>query len=381
MSNLNPKPGIYFPNLNGLRFVAATAVIIQHIELNKQRYGLPNIAATSAVIGIIGKLGVVLFFVLSGFLITYLLLEEEHHTGQIRFGRFYIRRALRIWPLYYAVVISALFILPHISLFAVPDYGMVAAHKDLLLKIILFATFFANVVLANVGLVPFAALTWSIGTEEQFYLIWPVLMKYIRSKTGLMLGVIALYLAGRVLLESSSLGAGSWQRWIRGFYYYFNIDCMAIGGLAAVILHKKFKILIWVINLPIFYAALITTLVLLTRGITVPYLHYETYAMLFAVLILNFSANKSIGWSMEFEPCHYLGKISYGLYLLHPVAVVASIHLLGTVGWTRDVYLYPTCLLGTIGLAALSYRFFESPFLLLKHRFAVVVSGEDARTS
>ena len=109
-----PKTKIQFPNLNALRFLAAAAVIVHHVELTKAFLGLPNIAGVRAI-PVIGPLGVVLFFVLSGFLITYLLLVEERTAGRISIRRFYTRRILRIWPLYYVVVSAGLFLLPHIS--------------------------------------------------------------------------------------------------------------------------------------------------------------------------------------------------------------------------------------------------------------------------
>src|SRR5262245_59932952 len=95
---------VYFPNLNGLRFIAALAVIIHHIEQQKADFCLPN-SFGAAPIQLFGELGVVLFFVLSGFLLTYLLLEEEKTTATIGIRNFYIRRILRIWPLYFLIII------------------------------------------------------------------------------------------------------------------------------------------------------------------------------------------------------------------------------------------------------------------------------------
>ena len=317
---------------------------------------------------------------LSGFLITYLLLEEERSTG-IQIGRFYLRRALRIWPLYYLTVFLALFVLPYLTFLTWPGFGIDVVHNNLLLKTALYGTLFANAVMSFVGWVPFATQAWSIGTEEQFYLIWPVLMKRVRNKAVLMLTFIALYLVGRALLSKGLTGAGPWQDWIRGVYGLFNFNCMVIGGLAGAALHKRFSLLPLLINQPVFYATLVATLALIARGVEIPYLNAEAYAIPFAVLILNFSSNDRIGWSMESEPFHYLGKISYGLYMLHPLAITASIQTLRKIGETHDVLLYPTCLLTTAGLSAISYRFIESPFLGLKRRFTNVVSGENARSS
>ena len=103
---------LYFPNLNGLRFIAACFVIINHVEQLKRYYHigdgiLPEFAK------IIGKLGVMLFFVLSGFLITYLLLSEEKSSGKIYIRKFYIRRLLRIAPLYLLLIFLIFFVINH----------------------------------------------------------------------------------------------------------------------------------------------------------------------------------------------------------------------------------------------------------------------------
>ena len=139
------KERIYFPNLNGLRFVAALLVIVHHIEQIKYIYGLPN-NFSSSFIQIIGELGVILFFVLSGFLITYLLLEEENRTQTIAVKNFYLRRILRIWPLYFFIVILALFILPNISPFILPEYDKATIYENLPAKIFLYVFFLPNLV-------------------------------------------------------------------------------------------------------------------------------------------------------------------------------------------------------------------------------------------
>jgi len=94
---------------------------------------------------------------------------------------------------------------------------------------------------------------------------------------------------------------------------------------------------------------------------------------------VNLAANPRIGWSLELAPVHYLGKISYGLYMLHPLAIVIAIRLLAWMGVGSNLAFYPLCLSVAIGLAAASYRFLESPFLRQKDRFANIVSGERAR--
>src|SRR5215510_7923630 len=188
MSSFNAER-VFFPNLNGLRFIAALMVIIHHVEQYKSIYGLPN-NFSSTTIQIFGELGVVLFFVLSGFLITYLLLEEERQTNTIVIRNFYVRRILRIWPLYFLIVILALAVFPNIPLFILPDYDRAKVYSHLAGKIFLYLFFLPNLVSPLFGIVPYASLTWSIGTEEQFYLTWPALLKNIKKYRLLLMFVI-----------------------------------------------------------------------------------------------------------------------------------------------------------------------------------------------
>src|SRR5215212_2881474 len=115
------ESGVHFPGLNGLRFFAAMAVAVSHVELMKQYHDLPNAYDHPAVYEL-GRLSVTLFFVLSGYLITYLLLAERKATNTIAVRNFYIRRILRIWPLYYLIVLLAFFLFPRLGFMRVPTF-------------------------------------------------------------------------------------------------------------------------------------------------------------------------------------------------------------------------------------------------------------------
>jgi len=138
------KQKVYFPNLNGLRFIAAFLVIIHHVEQFKSILKLENYWGKIPFIGIIGKLGVVLFFVLSGFLITYLLLTEEYSFKKISVKKFYMRRVIRIWPLYFLIILLAFIVLPNIQIFNLPGYGKDVIYSNLIWKLILYAIFFSK---------------------------------------------------------------------------------------------------------------------------------------------------------------------------------------------------------------------------------------------
>lgn len=375
------KEKLYFPNLNGIRSIAALLVIIHHTELFKSFYTIDGYFGKSAFIDVIGHLGVVLFFVLSGFLITYLLLMEEKTTNRISVKKFYIRRILRIWPLYMLIIILALFVLPQLSFFTVPGFSKDFVLDNLPLKVALYFTFFANLVLSIFGLIPYASQTWSIGTEEQFYLVWPVIMKFVKKKRLLlMVSIIVLYSFVPIIINSRYFGFYEYKGVITSFWNGFTIDCMAIGGFYAVLSFQGNKLLKILQNQYFFYFVLITTITLIIFGYSFPKFHDESYAVLFGIIIMNFAVNKQIVISLENKLLNYLGKISYGLYMFHPIAIVIALKICLYTNLLSNYFIYPLSILLSILLSGLSYRFFEKKFLSYKVKFSSIISGDNSRT-
>ena len=365
-----------------MRFIAAFLVIIHHVEQIKAMSKIENYWGTSSFIGIIGKLGVVLFFVLSGFLITYLLLSEEYSFKKISIRSFYMRRVLRIWPLYFLIIILAFFILPNFKIFLFPDYGKEIIYSNLLLKLFLYAIFFPNLVLSLLGVIPYASHTWSIGTEEQFYLVWPLLLRYIKKyRISLMLIIIITYLGIKLFLGSSFANFIPYYSVIKSFWNSFPIDCMAIGGLYSILLFQKKKLLKYILRNDLFYISIFLVSVLMIKGVYIPYIHYEFYSVFFGLIIINFSANEKIKISLENRVLNYLGNISYGLYMFHPIGIILAITISTSLGFNTNWMLYPLSLIITIIIAGLSYRYFESFFLKFKNRFSKILSGNETSES
>ena len=370
------KQKIYFPNLNGLRFIAAFLVIIHHVEQFKSISKIENYWGAIPFIGIIGKLGVILFFVLSGFLITYLLLAEENSFKKISIKKFYMRRILRIWPLYFLIIILAFVVLPNIELFTLPGYSKDVIYSNLAWKLILYAIFFPNLVLSLLGIVPYASHTWSIGTEEQFYLVWPVILKYIKKhRILLMVGIIISYLAIKFFLLTSFGNYIPFSNVIRAFWNSFPIDCMAIGGLYSILLFQKSKYLKYIIRNDLFYFSICLVTLFMIKGIYIPYIHYEFYSVFFGLIIINFAVNKKIKISLENTILNYLGNISYGLYMYHPIGIVLALYISLSFDIHTNWLIYPLSLILTITMAGLSYKYFESFFLKFKVRFSKILSG------
>lgn len=374
------KQKVYFPNLNGLRFIAALLVIIHHIEQFKSIIKLDNYLYKIPFVLIIGKIGVVLFFVLSGFLITYLLLAEENSFKTISVKKFYIRRILRIWPLYFLIIILAFLVLPHISIFTLPGFGKDVIYAELFLKLFLYVIFFPNLVLSLLGMVPYVSHTWSIGTEEQYYLVWPVILKYFKKhRLLLMLIIIAAYLAVSQILSAHYPASLPYKKVFVAFWAGFNIDCMAIGGIYAILLFQKNRLLKILLNNYLVYATIILVIVLLVTGFIFPFLHYELYSVLFGIVILNFAANDKMKISLENRLFNYLGNISYGLYMYHPVGIVLALRIGLAINLSTNWFFYPLSLIITICLAGLSYKYYESFFLKFKNTFARVISGNEVK--
>ncbi|WP_432714260.1 acyltransferase family protein [Pedobacter sp.] len=372
---------VYFKNLNALRFIAAFLVIIHHTEQFKALYQLEN-GWNHEVIKLIGKLGVVLFFVLSGFLISYLLFKEKEVTNTINIKNFYIRRLLKIWPLYFLIVFLAFFILPQLEFFDIKSL-----HKPtdtyFYPKFLLYVFFLPNLVFKVFPPIPYVSHTWSIGTEEQFYLIWPVLIKRFPRRLALMLTVIFSYLlikAGLTLSPKTQFFDIA-----KKFWESTPLDCMAIGGLFALLIDKNTpltqRLRAFIFSKQLQWIILSLTIFLLMIGFHLPYLHYEFYAILFGIIIVNFAANQQRIFSMENKWTNYLGKISYGLYMYHPIAIVIAVKTYLYLSTFPAPMIYPLVLTLVIGISACSFEFLEKPFIDLKSRYTNIVSGNEARSS
>ncbi len=383
-----PKNKVYFPSLNGVRFVAAIGVIMHHLEQHKHIFGLKNVYTNSFVGGVFGKLGIIFFFVLSGFLITYLLMKEKESTGTISIRSFYIRRMLRIWPLYYLITLLGLFVLPHIPFLHIPGMSE-HLHEYFWLKVVLCIFFLPNIVdtIFRATPIPFTDQTWSVGVEEQFYFAWPWLVSYSKNLIRTLIGVIVFYLIVRFSLEALNYyyPKNAFFDNANYFWEFFCIDDMAMGGIMAWLLyHKKEKVLAFFFNKYVQIATYTLLAIITVKGLAIHHLTYELYAAPFAIVIVNIAANKNTIISFENKILDYLGRITYGLYLYHYIAIVISIKvaflLVPSNSLVSSNIIYYLITFGlSILLAILSYEFFEKRFLKAKIKYTKIMSGDSVR--
>lgn len=380
---------VFFPSLNGLRFIAAFVVIIHHLEQIKLFFGLPSAFQEWHFIKIVGELGVTLFFTLSGFLITYLLLAEKEKYKTIDVKKFYIRRILRIWPLYYLIIILGLFVLPHLDFFQIPIYTEGGQYR-FGIKVLLYFLLLPNVVSNLYAYMPYLAQAWSIGIEEQFYIFWPWMVKFSKNHLKVLWGiVIGLLLITNVLYLFADHAADISQasgitKVITLAYRFFamlRISCMAIGGIGAYYLYNLHAKVLRFIFSP--YVQLITyvlVLQLMLFGVEIPCVNHEFYSLFFIIIILNLAANPDSYFSLENKVMDYLGKISYSIYMWHGIALIVGLKTAMVFNPKMDDFFsnavyYVLSFAVTLGLSIASYEGFEMQFLKFKHLFAKIQSG------
>jgi peptidoglycan/LPS O-acetylase OafA/YrhL len=342
----------YLPQLDGLRFLAFAAVFCHHFFPYKSG-GNPWLVA----MGEAGRLGVDLFFVLSSFLITSLLLREKDERGQIDVPAFWVRRILRIWPLYFAFVIGT-------AVFERPAWWYLAGLLTFTMNWTVRGGFYPSV----------TAPLWSICIEEQFYFSWPLLVRWVprRSLPWVCLGMIVVTLTTRAALVRLGLDASAQAIWVNTVA---RLDPLAIGGLIALAWARR----PWTLPPGTHWLALLgasgTLTMLAHPGIVpVPSVH-QIWTYLVSSMVLGIVVGATLGSGhglLPSRPLVYLGRISYGLYVFHvPVLTVLE----PVWGLVRYFGSFPLAFGLTVAVAALSYRFLEQPFLRLKERFTYVRSA------
>lgn len=370
------QSNIHFPGLNALRFIAAMGVLVFHLEYKKQLLGFEFHFIKTLTL--IGDQSVTLFFVLSGFLITYLLLAEKENTGTIAIKKFYARRILRIWPLYYLILIFGFFVLPHIGIFQIPTTALINTSD--IFQLALFFLFFANIGFIAYENMAYIDQTWSIAVEEQFYLIWPFIIKYSKKILPALIFIIVALGALRTVL-ALLFYVDEVYKYSYWFISITRIDAMAIGGLFAYLLFLKYKQTLTVLyNKYVQVTAVALLLFLLLHGYVFIYGHHQIYSVLFGIIIINAAANTKSLLGKKIKVVDYFGKISYGIYMYHNIMIVLSLKLcsmyLGHTSTLFFVISLITSILLTLLISHLSYRYFEQFFLNLKTRFTVIKSND-----
>ena len=371
------KKRIYFENLDGLRFLCFLSVFFFH-----SFYTDSSELKTSSVyhfvkVGIFGNgnIGVNFFFVLSGFLITFLLLEEKKLRGQIKLKNFWLRRILRIWSLFYSCVFFGFVIFPKLKLLLGQIPNETATP-------FFYLTFLNNFDFLIKGIPDSSILgvLWSVAIEEQFYLVWPIII--------FIFPIHKLWIPFSIIVLVNLIFRAYYDTFL--IHEHHTISCigdMTIGAIGAWLINisENFKKQIETLSKSKIAAIYFIFITLFFFRQELLFSHYGIRIferMIFALIILliileqTFSHNSFFKMS-NFKTISKLGGITYGLYCLHFVGILITISItkklaLNTHLW--QVFLLDTsiALLLTIIISKISYTYFESPFLKLKDKYSII---------
>ncbi len=369
----------YFEGLSALRFFAAYFVVLHHAEQIRRKYELHHLKDYSFFNN--GSIAVTFFFVLSGFLITYLLLKERTQTQDISIKNFYIRRVLRIWPLYYLLVFLGTLLIPLALQLIGHNYEMPYSFSEVILYYVFFMPFMVNIFFGHHLLEPL----WSIGVEELFYLFWAPLYKFL--KDYFLIITCAIIILKTVL--NYCIHNGMLNETVASILSMLKFEAMAIGGLGAYWLFHRTKTLDghFMFSYP-FQIGIFTFLILRVSAYKFLMGWHPTFDWLFGTpvvapiiliiaflwLILNTSMNQQAIFKLNKGWLNFLGDISYGIYMYHMVVIFSIVLVLakllnGIGGMASTIVFYLIITTIIIIVSALSKKFFEDPFLRIKKRF------------
>jgi peptidoglycan/LPS O-acetylase OafA/YrhL len=352
--NQSRTPRHFYPQLDGLRAVSVFLVLMTHM----QDLSLP---AALAWISLFGWVGVDAFFVLSGFLITSILLTYK--PGPRAFGVFVLRRTLRTWPLYFAVLLLAFLTIRH------NPAGM---KIDWVSHVFFLQNYAPEFIARSLG------PTWSLCVEEHFYIVWPFLI-FLFPRRVLLWAMPAIFVALPFIRLWGLHHAFTYKQLYSETQ--FHLDGLTAGSLVAIMVTRYSlcsRAIIW---------AAYTCMVIGIGTSVAGYWHgwiategnnivfgFTSLAVTFAGLLMFLLTKESsvLARTFSFGPVRYIGRISYGIYLLHAglfsfLAQHVQHRLPGALAESWVIAI-PLRIGVTVCVAALSYRFFESPILRVKDR-------------
>ena len=353
----------FFGSLDGLRALSILGVLWTHVwyvsglEYYNRLQHYPVLK--------MGAFGVDVFFGISGFLITTLLLRERSKNGRISLRDFYLRRSLRIWPLYYATL--GIYVL--LVIFLQHGTGRDRIFFHFLPGYLTFTyTWFAGWA-ASGAVFNFA---WSLSVEEQFYVVWALVLRILRGLLPAVVMILMIFLRLSVhfnVLQNFILKDSLLWRIAAGI----SVP-ICLGAILAQILHseKGFRILRPILGSK--WAAALWILLLLAS--LVPRQPFWQMIQWFLVAAVVGSCvireDNTLAPFLRFRPLAYIGLVSYGMYLLNTLVLDVVNPVMNRIGLRHPLLKFPVFVAATVLVAGISYRFFETPFLRLKERFSKV---------
>lgn len=365
----------YFKELNALRFIGFVGIFFGHVFFSND-IEIVNSKIYSSLYSygkILGFISIDSFFVLSSFLITWKGLEELKITKKFQFKNFLIRRSLRIWPLYFLVILLG-FLIEFMKSYYTQDISSLPSFWSFILFILNF-----DIIKNGYEFLFFMVFMWSISVEEQFYIFWALVLKWFQNhllKVSLLIILISIIF--RIYFIDDSLNLN--------FHTVSALGNFGVGALAAIaafnnsILITKIRdfsktqiVIIYLISLLIFIA-----IPSLQNHDLFIVIQRVLFSFVFAFIILEQTyCQQSIFKLSRIKYFNFFGKISYGLYCYHGIMITIVLKFSDYFSESlfTSIFIFPTLIFcGTLLFSHLSYKFFESKILKLKTKYTFKLS-------
>jgi peptidoglycan/LPS O-acetylase OafA/YrhL len=363
---------MHFNYFNSIRFVACLVVVAVHIEILKH-YRFQEISTTLKFSYEIGKMAVSVFFVLSGFLIGALMLNEKNKNGSINLKIFYKKRALKILPLYFLLVFFAFVIIPSFDFTYIPEQTE-DLKENYLKKFLCFIFLLPQLNATIYKFVPGAEQLWTIGSEVVAYIALPFVVLTMRRDVlfpiKIILGIIGL----KILLKAIHNMNGINLEPIIKFVFYNKLDCVLAGCMAAYWHTKrnKFWLKLTGSKTYFFISIFLSASLVLYETYTEFTDSYLIHSILFLIPI-GYLSEKQIHQKSFFSFTEILGNYTYSIYIWSYVVLfvlykitlwIFELKYINTVA--TNLFLFVTTVLVSIIVGSISYYYIEKPFLKLK---------------
>jgi peptidoglycan/LPS O-acetylase OafA/YrhL len=366
----------YFKELNALRFIGFVGIFFGHVFFsNDIEIVNSKIYSTLYSYGkILGFISIDSFFVLSSFLITWKGLEELKVTKKFQFKNFLIRRSLRIWPLYFLVILLG-FLIEFMKSYFTQDVSSLPSFWSFILFILNF-----DIIKNGYEFLFFMVFMWSISVEEQFYIFWALVLKWFQNhllKVSLLIILISIIF--RIYFIDDSLNLN--------FHTVSALGNFGVGALAAIAAFRN-SFLITKIRDFSKTQIVIIYLISLLIFIAIPSLQNHDlfiviqrvlFSFVFAFIILEQTyCQQSIFKLSRIKYFNFFGKISYGLYCYHGIMITIVLKFSDYFSESlfTSIFIFPTLIFcGTLLFSHLSYKFFESKILKLKTKYTFKLSN------
>ncbi len=366
----------YFKELNALRFIGFVGIFFGHVFFsNDIEIVNSKIYSTLYSYGkILGFISIDSFFVLSSFLITWKGLEELKVTKKFQFKNFLIRRSLRIWPLYFLVILLG-FLIEFMKSYFTQDISSLPSFWSFILFILNF-----DIIKNGYEFLFFMVFMWSISVEEQFYIFWALVLKWFQNHLlKISFLIILISIIFRIYFINDSLNLN--------FHTVSALGNFGVGALAAIaafnnsILITKIRdfsktqiVIIYLISLIIFIA-----IPSLQNHDLFIVIQRVLFSFVFAFIILEQTyCQQSIFKLSRIKYFNFFGKISYGLYCYHGIMITIVLKFSDYFSKSlfTSIFIFPTLIFcGTLLFSHLSYKFFESKILKLKTKYTFKLSN------